>query len=358
MIESVGAISTPTSDAATRLAAARLAAIVDSSFDAIIGKDLNSIITDWNRAAQTLFGYTAEEAVGNSILMLIPENRRAEEVDIIDRVRRGLRVDTFETVRVRKDGSFIPVSLTISPIKNGEGEIVGASKIVRDISQTKESERRIRLLMREVNHRVKNQFAVIISMVRETAKRAISPRDFERQIRDRIIALSRSHDLLVTSDWQGATVFDLVEEHLKPFGYEEQITLSGPILTLLPNAVQYLGMAFHELGTNSAKHGALSSGAGRIVVSWEVSVNDQDERQLSIVWDETSLPRPETKERGERGFGSVVLQRVTPAAVSGVATLEREKGHVRWTLTAPASYALVQAGSMEDNEVPEYLHPL
>lgn len=352
MVESDCTDRKPTSDAA-----ARLAAIVDSSFDAIIGKDLNSVITDWNRAAEALFDYTAEEAVGKSILMLIPENRRAEEIDIMERVRRGERVETFETLRLRKDGALIPVSLTISPIRNGIGEIIGASKIVRDISQAKESERRIRLLMREVNHRVKNQFAVIISMVRETAKRAISPQDFERQIRDRIIALSRSHDLLVTSDWQGASLFDLVEEHLKPFGYEEQITLSGPLLKLLPNAVQYLGMAFHELGTNSAKHGALSGVSGRIAVSWQVAVNDVGQRELSIVWDETSPPKAETEKPAPRGFGSIVLQRVTPTAVSGTALLERTPGHVRWVLTAPAASALVQSATVEDRG-PEPLPPL
>ncbi|HEY4193525.1 MAG TPA: PAS domain S-box protein [Mesorhizobium sp.] len=331
---------------------ARLAAIVDSSSDAIIGKDLNSTITNWNRAAERLFGHTAEEAIGRSILILIPENRHAEEIDIIERVRRGERVETFDTMRLRKDGTQVPVSLTISPIKNAAGEIIGASKIARDISQAKESERRIRLLMREVNHRVKNQFAVIISMVRETAKRATNPQDFEKQMRDRIMALSRSHDLLVSADWQGASLFDLIEEHLKPFGHEEQITLSGPLLTLLPSAVQYLGMAFHELGTNSAKYGALADSAGRISVSWEIGPQAPDQRELSIVWDETSAHTEQEEDGNHRGFGSVVLQRVTPASVNGMATLERSQGHVRWTLKAPASSAIVQAGVEVDDDLP------
>lgn len=323
-------------------AEARLAAIVDSSFDAIIGKDLNSVITDWNRAAERLFGYTAEEAVGKSILMLIPENRHSEEIDIIERVRRGESLETFETLRRRKDGALIPVSLTISPIKNSAGTIVGASKIARDISQAKDSEHRIRMLMREVNHRVKNQFAVIVSMVRETAKRATDPRDFEKQIRERIMALSRSHDLLVSSEWQGASLFDLVEEHLKPFGYEENIMLSGPLLTLQPNAVQYLGMAFHELGTNSAKYGALSGDGGRISVSWHLATNAAGVRELSITWDETSSPTGKDP-TDRRGFGSIVLQRVTPASIDGTATLERTPGYVHWELTAPASSALMQS---------------
>lgn len=330
--------SSPTADAL-------LAAIVDSSFDAIVAKDLNSIITSWNRAAEKMFGYAASEAIGSSVLMLMPETRHAEETEIIARISRGETVETFETLRLRKDGVLIPVSLTVSPIRNSDGAIVGASKIARDISAAHDSERRIRMLMREVNHRVKNQFAVIVSMVRETAKRATDPKEFERQVRERIMSLSRSHDLLVTSDWGGATVFDLVGEHLKPFGHEEQITLSGPLLTLLPNSVQYLGMAFHELGTNSAKYGALSGSDGRVAVTWQVLTNvDTGQREFSLVWDEFSSPVAETPEDNHIGFGTIVLQRVTPESVSGSARLDRSHGHVRWELTAPVASSLVQVG--------------
>ncbi|MGN6143167.1 MAG: PAS domain-containing protein, partial [Mesorhizobium sp.] len=107
-------------------AEARLAAIVDSSSDAIVGKDLNSIITDWNPAAEKMFGYTAKEAIGRSVLMLIPDSLRGEEIDIIDRIKRGERLASFDTIRQRKDGSLIFVSLTISPIKDAAGKIVGA----------------------------------------------------------------------------------------------------------------------------------------------------------------------------------------------------------------------------------------
>ncbi|TIW77738.1 MAG: sensor histidine kinase, partial [Mesorhizobium sp.] len=138
------------------------------------------------------------------------------------------------------------------------GRIVGASKIARDITSAKESEERIRMLMREVNHRVKNQYAVILSMIRETNKRSGSPDVFEKQVRERIMALSRSHDLLVSADWKGATVADLLLAQAKPFGREDAIGLHGPALVLTPNAVQYLGIAFHELCTNSAKYGVLS----------------------------------------------------------------------------------------------------
>jgi PAS domain S-box-containing protein len=125
----------------------RLAAIVDSSDDAIVGKDLNGIITSWNAAAETMFGFTADEMIGKSIRLLIPDDRQQEEDEVLAHIRRGERVDHYETVRHRKDGSFIPVSLTVSPIRTPDGVIIGASKIARDISDRKRAdEERQRLL--------------------------------------------------------------------------------------------------------------------------------------------------------------------------------------------------------------------
>ncbi|HEY1339643.1 MAG TPA: PAS domain S-box protein, partial [Bryobacteraceae bacterium] len=127
-------------------AALLLGAIVDSSYDAIVSKDLNGIITSWNLSAQRLFGYTADEAVGQSVTMLMPPDRQHEEVQILDRIRRGERVDHFETVRRRKDGALFHASLTISPIRDIGGKIIGASKIARDITETRRAERDALLL--------------------------------------------------------------------------------------------------------------------------------------------------------------------------------------------------------------------
>jgi len=118
----------------------RLAAIVTSSQDAIIGKTLDGIITSWNPAAETLFGYTAEEAIGNSMLMLFPAGSEAEEARILASIRQGERVDQFETVRVRKDGRRVNISVVISPVTNNDRKIVGASKIARDITEQKQAE--------------------------------------------------------------------------------------------------------------------------------------------------------------------------------------------------------------------------
>ena len=121
-----------------------LSAIVDSSEDAIISKDLDGVITSWNKSAERLFGYSAEEAIGRTVAeLLIPEDRQQEEPDILVRLRKGERVDHFETVRRRKDGSLIDISLTISPVKDQHGRIIGASKVARDITQRKRYEQRL-----------------------------------------------------------------------------------------------------------------------------------------------------------------------------------------------------------------------
>lgn len=122
------------------LAARRLAAIVASSDDAIVSKDLNGIVTSWNRGAERLFGYTAEEMIGRSIRTIIPQDRQHEEDETLAKLARREVVDHFETLRVRKDGTFVPISLTVSPILDADGVVVGASKIARDISVRKEVE--------------------------------------------------------------------------------------------------------------------------------------------------------------------------------------------------------------------------
>jgi PAS domain S-box-containing protein len=311
----------------------RLAAIVESSTDAVVSKNLGGIIQSWNKGAERLFGYTAEEAIGQPVLMLIPPDYQNEEPAIIERIRRGEHVAPYDTIRRRKDGQLIPVSLTVSPVRDGTGKIVGASKIARDITSRKESEQAIRLLMREVNHRVKNQYSVILSMIRETRERARNPEDFERGVRERIMALSRSHDLLVSADWKGAPLRELLLSQLQPFGNEDRIHLSGPPIMLKPNAVQYLGIAFHELATNSVKYGVLNGSEGSLEVTWSIRADERGDKRFSLNWCETggsAISPPAGK-----GFGTVVIERVAPQAVDGTSEVAFGPTGVNWVLEAP-----------------------
>ena len=140
---------------------ARLAAIVESSDDAIVGKTLDGVITAWNRAAERMFGYSAAEAVGRDITLIIPEERRHEEHEVLARLRRGEKIDHFETVRRTKDGRLLDISLTVSPIRDGRGRIIGASKVARDITERRRAEaERQRLLDREQEARKKAERAL------------------------------------------------------------------------------------------------------------------------------------------------------------------------------------------------------
>ena len=116
------------------LTAQRLAAIIESSDDAIISKDLNGVISSWNKGAERIFGYRSDEVIGKPITILIPENRLEEEPGILERIRKGQRIDHYETVRRRKDGKLLNVSITVSPIKGPNGQVIGASKVARDVT--------------------------------------------------------------------------------------------------------------------------------------------------------------------------------------------------------------------------------
>ena len=154
------------------LARARLAAIVESSDDAIIAIDLDGVIASWNQGAERLYGYTAQEAIGQPVTTLIPPERSGEEESILERLRRGERIEHFETVRRRKDGSAVDISLTMSPIKNARGEVIGASKIARDITERKRAEEAIRAAYEqesaaraeaELANRLKDEFLATVS---------------------------------------------------------------------------------------------------------------------------------------------------------------------------------------------------
>ena len=232
-----------------------LASIVESSDDAIVSKDLNGTITSWNRGAERVFGYTAEEAIDQPITIVIPQDRQDEEREIITRIRRGERIDNFETVRQRKHGSLIVVSLTVSPVKNAEGKIVGASKIARDITEQKRTQEQIATLAREAEHRSKNLLATVQATV--NFSQSDTPEGLKRAIEGRIRALANVHSLFVETRWIGAELSTLATQELAPYSEkdERRVLIDGPQVLLEPNAAQAIAVALHELATNAAKYG-------------------------------------------------------------------------------------------------------
>ena len=298
-----------------------LAAIVESSDDAIVSKDLNGIIASWNRGAERLFGYSADEAIGQPILMLIPPERHDEETEIIGRIRRGERVEHYETVRRRKDGSEIPVSLTVSPVKDEAGRIVGASKIAHDITERRRAGERQRLMLREMNHRVKNLLSLAGSIVTISARHAETTHELVRSVRDRLAALGRAHTLTLPDLKSGGgdvtdastTLTALIATIVEPYMEGERnrrIQIDGPEVVVGGQAVSGLALLLHEFATNAAKYGALSSPEGRLVVNWS-----KEGGALRIMWREAGGP-PVAGPPDNNGFGNV-LANATVAQFGG-----------------------------------------
>lgn len=313
---------------------AHLAAIAGASFDALIALDIDGIITLWNPAAEKMFGYTAQEAVGKSDLLLVPERLLDEEGSIASRILAGELISNYETTRLRKDGSIVHVTMAATPIKLSNGEIAGICEVVRDVTAVTESKKRIHQLLREVNHRVKNQYSVMVAMVKETGRRAKTPAEFRRGIEDRIFALSLSHDLLVHADWSGASLETLAKEHMKLFERGQHVGVSGPDILLNTRATQYLGMALHELGSNATKFGALSTSAGRVQIIWRIEQLPAGGSEFHLCWDEYIEPSlPSVDQGSETGFGSVILRQATPQALNGTASIVRTAHYVQWSLT-------------------------
>jgi PAS domain S-box-containing protein len=167
----------------------RLGAIVASSDDAIVGKDLNSVITSWNSGAERIFGFTAEEMIGKSIMRLIPQDRREEEREILFRIRRGERIDHFETIRLAKDGRPLNVSVTISPIKDYSGRVVGASKIARDITERKKSEQKLKEAIQQAEFADRERLQLL-----ESERDARSQAERANRVKDEFLA-TLSHEL-------------------------------------------------------------------------------------------------------------------------------------------------------------------
>ena len=317
-----------------KLAREHLAAIVAHSEDAIISKDLNGTILSWNKGAQKLFGYTTQEAIGQPVTILIPENRIDEEPHILSRIRAGERIDHYDTVRRRKDGTLVDVSLTVSPMRNGKGEIVAASKIARDVSERKRAEAQRSLLTAELNHRVKNTLATVISIARQSFARGSNMEEARTTFNSRIRGLAHTHGRLADTNWESVNLDVLFVDELLPYRHRSgrNVALEGPDVGLSPKAALTLGLAIHELATNAAKYGALSTDSGKIAVRWEI---DGSDGALSIEWKERGGPHVSPPTRS--GFGRLLLERALVTDLNSDVALDFAPEGVRCKIRIPAA---------------------
>ncbi len=226
--------------------------------------------------------------------------------------------------------------LHVEPLHNEAGEIVGLTCASIDVTDRKENEAHLRLLLRELTHRSKNLLAVIQGMARQTAKHAGSTDAFLTQFTARLHALAASHDLLVRQSWHGASLEELVRSQLAPYVESNagRVTVAGPEAALKPEAAQNLGLALHELAINAERFGALSVPEGRISVTWEPR---DTAKGTSIAFDWREYSGPKVKAPRKKGFGSLVIEHNLSRALDAEVDLVFEPEGLRCTVVIPAS---------------------
>ena len=232
--------------------------------------------------------------------------------------------------------------LHIEPLRDETGKIVGLTCASVDVTDRKEGEAHLRLLLRELTHRSKNLLAVIQAMARQTARHAGSTESFLTQFGARLQALAASHDLLVRESWYGASLTELVRSQLAVYldRGDTPVSIAGPDVALKPEAAQNLGLALHELSANAARFGALSVPEGRVTINWKRNGSGGADDPLELDWHEQFGPK--VKVRRKQGFGSVVIERNLARSLDAQVDMAFEPDGLRCIVVIPASQFLLK----------------
>lgn len=282
-----------------------------------------------NRAAEQLTGWTLAEVLARDCPLhdivhhTYPDGRPFPLAECaIDRAFPENNQERGEEVFIHRDGHFFPVGFTASPIRDDATNIIGTIIEVRDISEEKAAAERQRLLINELNHRVKNTLATVQSIAAQTFRGQTDQPT--RQLFDaRMAALSNAHNVLVEDNWESASLRSVIERALAPHLLAEvdleRFRLEGPDARLHPKVAVTLAMALHELMTNAAKYGALSVPEGRVAVTWSLQELEDGREQLDLGWEERSGPTVAPPTR--KGFGSRLIERQLPMEFDGTAKI-------------------------------------
>ncbi len=313
----------------------QLAAIVDSSRDAIIGYAPDDAISSWNPGAERIFGYPAAQVLGQPLAMLLPSESSGVASAIFAAGALAERPQEFETLWQTRDGRQIPVAVTSSLVRNTEQQIIAGSLIARDITERREAERHTRLMLGELNHRVKNTLASIQAIAVQTLARAPSLEAFQDKFLARLQALSHTHNLLAVDAWQSVSLAALVMGELAPYedaDHPARVQLHGEDRQLAPKIALAMSMALHELITNALKYGALSLPQGRIEVSWETVTGDAVP-WLHLCWQEVGGPL--VRAPSSRGFGTRLIADGLAFELDGKVALDFAPAGVRCLIELP-----------------------
>ena len=318
---------------ALRQAEQRLTATFDHALAGISEIDKDGVILRANTAMEGLTGYSKAELLGRSVFELThPDDVEADRAEYARQVRG--EIDRYEVVKryIRADGSAVWVHVLSTVVTGPDGKFLYGVRVAHDVSEQKLRDERNKLLINELNHRVKNTLSTVQSLAKHTGRTSEGIDDFLGRFEGRLLALSKAHDRLTRRNWEGASLKEIVEEELVLHGGRQRgLIAEGPDVALSPHAALSLSMALHELGTNAAKYGALQSPKGQILVSWTVS-RDRYSRpeQARLTWEERHGPPVEPPTR--RGFGSRLLEAMA-ADLRGAAELSFERPGLRWTVS-------------------------
>jgi PAS domain S-box-containing protein len=312
----------------------RLRAVFDSPAIGVAVLTPEGHFIETNETFDELCGYTANElCTMNSLELTHPDDRSAMGA-LLDSMLDGSRSDfVIEKRYLRKDGLVIWVQNSVSLTHDEDGRPLHLVKLIQNITERKIAEKRQRLLIDEINHRVKNTLATVQSFASQSLRNARSLAEGRAAFEARLIALSKSHDVLTRQHWEGADLLDVVNGAIAPYcGRSEpsRFRLAGEKLRLRPKAVLALSLAFHELATNAVKYGALSTDAGRVSIDWNVVPQSQ---QFELRWRESG--GPSVKPPVRRGFGSRLVEHGLAQDIAGHVQLTFNDRGVTCSIDAP-----------------------
>jgi PAS domain S-box-containing protein len=296
-----------------------------------------------NEALISIGGYSREHHLSQRLFAHAhPDDIDADRDAFRKQVAGELEFYSIERRFLRNDGRVIWISVRSSPVRDGDGQLLYLVRVVQDVTERKAAESRQKLLIDELNHRVKNTLATVQSLASQSARGAATPEAFRVRFEGRLMALSKAHNQLTLHHWESAELRELLSASLAPFGggTRERVVLRGEDVVLRPRAVLTLAMAFHELTTNAVKYGALSVPGGRVEVRWQpVNTRNDGKAGLRIEWEEKDGPPVREPER--RGFGTTLIERGVAGDLDGLATLDFAPGGVRCAIEIPLGSAAV-----------------
>jgi PAS domain S-box-containing protein len=317
----------------------RLNAVLNNATVAIFLMDERQHCVYMNAAAERLTGYSLPDTLGRPLHDVIHHTRPDGshfplEECAIDRALPEEHQMQGEEVFVHKDGSFYPVAFTASPIQDEGSRPIGTIIEVRDIRAEKQAQEHQRVLINELNHRVKNTLATVQSIAAQTLRNAPNTQEAKEALEGRLFALSRTHDVLTRESWEGADLHDIAAQAVEPYSTqgEDRLHLNGPHVRLPPRMALALAMAFQELATNAVKYGALSVPGGEIRITWTVDPLGSD-KDLHLRWEERDGPPVEPPAR--RGFGTRLIERSLAQDLGGDVRIEFAPNGVVCTVAAP-----------------------